>query len=88
MSKHNDSMSPNDPKINQSFNENKENEDQSNPNKAEIEDMKMEEDQENSNNLKTNEQLNVNILENELIESNSHQLGNIDNFGNEAVVSH
>ena len=28
------------------------------------------------------------ILENELIESNSHQLGNIDNFGNEAVVSH
>lgn len=65
-------MSPNDPKINQSFNENKENENQSNPNKAEMEDMKMEEDQENSNNLKTNEQLNVNILENELIESNSH----------------
>lgn len=72
MSQRNDSMNPHDREAGQSFHEHKENENRSNPNKDEMEDMKMEEDQENSNNLKTNEQLNVNIIENELIESNSH----------------
>lgn len=76
MSKHNETV--------MSFN--KENEDLTNP-KAEIEDMKMDEDQENSTNLKTAEQLNVNILENELIESSSQQIGKIDNFGTEVVIS-